>query len=355
MTSIKRKIKLLIAEDSIVQKELLSYIFDSDPEIKIVGFVHNGIDSIKALKYLMPDIILMDLHMPDMNGIEAIRQIMTENPLPIVAMSASNSADEMVNSIHALEAGALAFVEKPKSIQDPQFECMCDYLVSTVKLMSEVKVVRRYSNIDKLTRPADSLLNKNSKLISKQINLIAIGVSTGGPLVLKKILKNISSDFPPILIVQHIVPGFIQGVADWLTLETKHHVEIATNHQLIQRNHIYFAPDFFNMSILKSQQICLTPKDIKYNFCPSVNFLFNSVYTNIKDRAMGILLTGMGGDGADQLKKMKEAGAITIAQDKESSMIYGMPERAAALGAATFILTPDEISDIINSLSRDEK
>lgn len=352
MDAIDKKIKLLVVEDSEVQRELLVHIFSSDPAVQVIGLAANGIEALEALKKIKPDVILMDLHMPKMNGIEAIHHIMTTNPLPIVAISASNSLDEMINGFHALEAGAVAFAEKPRSIQHPQYELLRSYLLQTVKLMSEVKVVRRWDESRKQSRVTSKPPKKiAAPLITKDIQLIAIGVSTGGPIVLQTILSLLPPDFPPILIVQHIAPGFVQGLAQWLTQVTHRQISVATDGQFPERGHVYLAPDHYHMGILSNGRIFLKPNGTHHELCPSVDFLFSSVANVIKNKAMGILLTGMGSDGAVQLKKMKEQGAITIAQDKETSLIYGMPAQAVALEATLFILTPEEIAETIASLT----
>jgi two-component system, chemotaxis family, protein-glutamate methylesterase/glutaminase len=352
------KIKVFIVEDSAVQRECLMKIFNSDPAIQVIGVAQNGIEAITALEKIRPHVVVMDLHMPRMNGIEAIHHIMTTHPLPIVAVSASDREDGMINSFNALKAGAVAFSEKPTRSHDPQYESNRSYLLRTVKLMSEVKVIRRIDDTFGQSQSIDATKNKKNVIqhIPQEIQLIAIGVSTGGPLTLEAILSRLPSHFPPILIVQHIAPGFIQGFAEWLTHMTNHDVRVAKSGELPESGHIYLAPDHYQMGLSNNGCIALQSTHAKHEFCPSVNFLFHSVAQVIKDKAIGILLTGMGTDGASELKSMKEKGAITIAQDEETSLIYGMPNQAVAIGAATYILTPAEIAETIAhlTLSRDQ-
>jgi two-component system chemotaxis response regulator CheB len=291
-----------------------------------------------------------------MNGIDAIRHIMISDPVPIVAMSASSDVDDIVNGFHALEAGAVAFSEKPRSMQDPRYEYMCASLVQTIKLMSEVKVVRRRDR-NKATKKINEVsLQSLAYPIARDIQVIAIGVSTGGPLVLQTILSQLPTDFPPILIVQHIVPGFIDGLAKWLAQGAACRITVAKGTEIPERGHVYLAPDYHHMGLMQNGRIYLKPngknKDV---LCPSVDFLFNSVANVSKDKSIGILLTGMGSDGAQQLKYMREQGAVTIAQDEESSLIYGMPGSAVKLDAAIYTLTPEQIVLMISSLSRSAK
>ena len=353
MNEMNKKIKILVVEDSAVQRELLVHIFNSDTAIQVIGLAENGIEALEALKKLQPDLVLMDLHMPRMNGIETIRQIMKTNPFPIVAISASANSGDIIDGFHALEAGAVAFAEKPRSIHHPQYEFLRSNLLLTVKLMSEVIVIKRWDESRKRSKMGSESPKKiAAPLITKKIQFITIGTSTGGPIVLKTILSLLPPDFPPMLIVQHISPGFIQGLAEWLTAVTHRLISVATDGQLPERGHVYFAPDHHHMGISKTEHIFLSPNGSGSELCPSVDFLFNSVASVIKDNAMGILLTGMGSDGALGLKKMKEQGAITIAQNKETSLIYGMPNQAIKVGAAKYILTPEDIAETISSLSK---
>lgn len=353
--STNRKIKLLIVEDSPAQREMLMHILLSTEDFEIIGLADNGLKAINALHGLKPDVVLMDLHMPVMNGIDAIRYIMTTNPMPIIAMSINTNLDEAVNSFNALEAGALAFTEKPGSLHDPRYQHLSSYLIKTIKMMSGITVPRRRSFFAKLPQTANEPLKQAPETLAQDISLIAIGVSTGGPVVLKSILSLLPQDFPPILIVQHIAPGFIDGLAEWLRLMTQRPINIARHLDVPLRGHVYLAPDHNQMGLTKDGRISLTPGPLNNEICPSIDFLFNSVATIVKDKAMGILLTGMGSDGSRQLKHMREEGAITLAQDQESSMIFGMPGEAVKLGAARYVLSPDEIAAKIASFSRGVK
>ena len=169
---------------------------------------------------------------------------MNSDPLPIVAMSASTDVNDIINGFHALEAGAVAFSEKPRSIQDPRYEYMCMSLLQTVKLMSEVKVVRRRDKNNAATHKTKNIaIRALDQPIAKDIEVIAIGVSTGGPLVLQTILSQLPTDFPPILIVQHIVPGFIDGLAKWLAQGASCRITVAKGNEMPERGHVYLAPD----------------------------------------------------------------------------------------------------------------
>jgi two-component system chemotaxis response regulator CheB len=345
------KIRIVLVEDSDVQRDVLVQLIDLDPDMRVIGVAKNGVEAIEVLKQIKPDLVLMDLHMPKMNGVETIRHLMRDNPLPIVAISASDQI-ESVGCYDALEAGALAFVEKPIAKKHPRYPFLCELLLKTIKLMSQVKVVRR-REISKIKHPSFEIPQKNKlAALTREIKMIAVGASTGGPVVLKTILSGLPESFAPIIIVQHIAPGFIQGLAKWLSQTTNHRVEIASHARLLERNCVYLAPDNHQIGVLGNGYIFLRDKSQSNEICPSINFLFNSVAEMMEHESIGILLTGMGNDGAEGLKKMRDSGAITIAQDEKSSLIYGMPRQAVLLNAAGFVLTPEEIIEVIRLTQR---
>jgi two-component system chemotaxis response regulator CheB len=350
MSTKKDKVKVFLIEDSPVQRELLRYILNSDSDIEVIGVAENGKDAIAALKDLMPNIVITDLHMPKLNGIETIRYIMSTNPLPIIAISASDNSNDAINSFYALEAGALAFTKMPVNIIDPHYESQRNDLIQHIKLMSEIKVVRRWGKGSKNSVMYNQSEPTTAPYISNQINVIAIGVSTGGPIVLEEIISELPNDFPPILIVQHIAHGFIQGLAEWLQKMTNHPVSVAKRDEVPKRGHVYLAPDLCHMGVSHAGTIILKQDPLKKLLCPSASFLFKTVADVFKNQAMGILLTGMGVDGALELKLMKDKGAITIAQDKNSALIYGMPGEAVSLGAVMYSLNPHEIAATISNL-----
>lgn len=338
-------IRVLIVDDSITQQELLIKVLQSDPSIKVVGVAFNGEEGVRKTQSLKPDIIAMDLNMPVMNGIEATRKIMETNPTPIIIVSASNIQNEKLQAFEAMDAGALSILDK-LNFSDTQNKEM----IETIKLMSEIKVVRRYAHLRKNQI-------KEKKIIKKEkgtyIDLIGIGVSTGGPNVLQIIFSKLKTPFPPILVVQHIAADFLEGLVEWLIQTTKCQVKIATDLEQLEKNWIYFAPNGYQMGITVNKQIILNKVTVKSGHVPSASFLFKSIAKVSPKNSLGILLTGMGKDGADGLKMMRDEGSNTIAQDAESSIVYGMPAEAVALGAAEQELNPASIADYINGCSHE--
>jgi two-component system chemotaxis response regulator CheB len=342
-------IRVLVVDDSPVVRDLLVYILGSDPGIEVVATAGDGYQAIELAQKEHPDVITMDINMPRLDGIEAVRRIMATNPIPTVIISGSIDPREAGSAFRALQAGAVAVCEKPQGITHPLYRAQAHKIVQTVKMASEIKVVRRW----KLPGGAVSALaDKGSGWLpgASKVEVVAIGASTGGPPVLCGILSGLTRGFPaPILIVQHIAPGFLPGLVEWLTSTSGFPVEIACDAKIAQPGRAYVAPDGVHMEIQRSCGIRLARRAPVNGMCPSISVLFRSVAEAFEGSAAGILLTGMGRDGAEELLLMKNKGALTIAQDKESSVIHGMPGEAIKLGAARHILAPDKIVEMLNS------
>ncbi len=346
-------IRVLIVEDSPVVREFLNHILSSDAAIQVVGAVRDGREALQSVQNLKPDIITMDINMPGMDGYEVTQKIMETHPTPIVIVSASIDARQVATTFRAIEAGALAAVQKPAGIGHPEYEETAKALIKTVKLMSEVKVVRRWPRLRKPgSPPPDSVSGNLPNLASNHVEIVAMGASTGGPPVLQSILSALPEDFPaPVLIVQHIAPGFIRGFAHSLAPSCKLPVRVAGQGDVLQPGHVYLAPDSLHMGIGKGRRIELVSQPPVEGMRPSVSYLFESVAEAFGHKAVGVLLTGMGRDGAEGLRRMREKGAVTIAQDKESCVVFGMPAEAIRLGAASHVLSPDRIVSVLTKLA----
>lgn len=349
-------IKVLVVEDSSVVRELLVRILDSDPDICVVGSAHNGEEALDAAKRFRPDVITMDIHMPKMDGLEATRRIMETEPIPIVIVS--TGPHENTVTFRAIEAGALAVLCRPVGFGHPDHEAAARHMVQTVKLMSEVKVVRRWSKKPRepvLPPVAQALIN-NPGIASKKIRVVALGASTGGPPVLQTILALLPRDFPlPVLVVQHMASGFIHSFVDWLAQSSRLPIHVATHGELMLPGHVYIAPDEYQMKADRRGKIALTNDAPENGLRPSVSYLFRSLELLYEGEVIAGLLTGMGRDGAEELRLLKEKGAITFAQDKDSSVVHGMPGEAIKLGAARFILAPDKIAAMLVNLANNKK
>jgi len=343
-------IKILIVEDSPVMQQLLVHAISSDPIFSIVGVANDGAEAIEAVTKYAPDIIAMDWQMPKLDGYEATKIIMETIPTPIVIVTGSVNLQDVAFSFSMIDAGALAIVKKPPSIDHPNYKKETQELVQTLKLMSEVKLVRRIPRNSKTQHKAELDITPSINQ-DATIQIISIGASTGGPLVLQRILSNLPKNIPvPILIVQHISQGFVDGFVEWLRNTTHFPLHIATHGEFPLPGHGYIAPDNLHMGVEKGPRIILSNHGLENGLRPSVAFLFRTSAQVFGSRAVGVILTGMGRDGADELKLMRERGAITFAQDMESSVVHGMPGEAIKLNAAMHILSPEDISKTISAL-----
>lgn len=343
-----RKIKVLVVDDSAVSRSFLAHMLQSDPGIEVIACAHSGAEAIAALSRQRPDVVTMDIHMPGMDGFEATRQIMETQPLPIVIVSGSYDAVDVEKTFRAMEAGAVAAVEKPPGINHPNHDAAVLKLINTVKAMAEVRVVRRWTK-----RRMEARVVEPAPLprANGGIKVVAIGASTGGPPVLQALLAGLLKPVPvPIIIVQHISAGFVQGLVDWLNTTTGMPVQLAQQGEAAQPGTAYLAPDGRQLRIEADGRLFCGSEPAEHGLRPSVSFLFRSVAKNFGAQAVGVLLTGMGRDGAEDLKQMRDAGAVTIAQDEESSVVHGMPGEAIRLGAAMHVGNPERIAALIQSL-----
>lgn len=339
-------IRLLLVEDSPLARELLLYLLGSDPQFSVVGVAPDGEEGVAAAQRLRPDVIVMDIHMPKLDGFAAARRIMETCPTRIVMVTASaDNPGEVAATFRTLEAGALTVIAKPVGPDSPMFAAVADEFLRTVKLMSEIPVVRRW--------PAQSgtrVASTASTTVTARgpVSVIALGASTGGPLVLLDILSRLPKDLPvPLLIVQHISEGFTTGFAEWLAQTTHFTVRIAREGERLVAGVAYIAPSGAQMGLRPDGTVALADAPAEHGLRPSVSYLFRSLAASFGPSAVAVLLTGMGRDGAQELKAMRDAGAVTIAQDQETAVVFGMPGEAIKHNAATYVLNPAAIAEAL--------
>ncbi|NOX35149.1 MAG: chemotaxis-specific protein-glutamate methyltransferase CheB [Deltaproteobacteria bacterium] len=343
--------KVLIVDDSLTAREYLKYIIDNTPGLSVSGVATNGKEAVKLVKTCRPDIVAMDIQMPGMDGYETCRVIMENTPVPIVMVSATADPKEVATSFNSLEAGALALVEKPKGPGHPDADIMVDKLTRALRLMADIKVVRRCFNGVKLPEKTGSPEEKAIFFIKQPVKLVAVGASTGGPLVIKECLSGLPEVFPaPILVVQHITKGFLGGMISWLNQDMALTCKIAEHKEPALSGYVYFAPDGCHMEIDSEMNIVLCHDPVSNGICPSASRLFASVARAFGRYAAGILLTGMGKDGARELMEIRQKGGLTIAQDEKSCVVFGMPKEAIKLKAASFVLPPEKIGRYLSNI-----
>lgn len=341
-----KRIRVLVIDDSTVQRELQVHLLNSDPLLEVVGTASDGREAVELVQRCRPDVVSMDFHMPGLDGAEVTRLLMENVPLPIVIVTGSSAPGEVAHTFQALEAGALTVVEKPSA---PGSEAAQKY-VETIKMMSEVKVVRRWPQSSK--RGLDSVQMPAWRSTNV---LVAIGASTGGPLALQSVLSGLPRDFAaPIAIVQHISPGFTAGLAEWLTDTCHFPVRVGMQGERLDPGQAYLAPEGWHMTVCADGQgqcrIELNAQPVENGHRPAVGALFRSVAAVVGQRAIGVLLTGMGCDGATELRGLRELGATTIVQTPESAAVAGMPGEAIRLGAALHVLPPEQIGGFLAAL-----
>lgn len=343
-----RLIRVLIAEDSPTIRYHLTQMIEETPGFTVIGQAHNGEEAVTMAVELRPDVISMDVRMPRMDGFEATRRIMAQAPTPVVIVSSLVEQDIEL-SFHALEAGALAVVEKPPDRQNPLFAEKYRQLTRTLSAMARVSVVRRGT-----TKPPSGKEVVEVKTVSNIPELLAVGASAGGPSALSRLLAVFPPDFPiPIAVVQHIPHEFIPGLARWLNKVTPLDVRVAEDGNAFEPGVVNLSPGTAHMRVARKDDklvAVLDPEQGGYRYHPSVDVLFESVAETCSDRAIGLILTGMGNDGMEGLAKMKEAGARTFAQDRASSTVFGMPGAAIERGAVQKVLALADIPAAVMKL-----
>ncbi|MEO0738452.1 MAG: chemotaxis-specific protein-glutamate methyltransferase CheB [Cyanobacteria bacterium J06649_12] len=340
-------IRVLIVEDSPIALTILKRILDSSPDIEIVGTASTGQEGLALIPTSQPDVICTDFFMPIMNGLEFTAQVMVEYPRPILVVSASVQEDDTHRIFQLLEAGAVDILPKPKAGLDAENVLLKQALINKVKVLSGVKVFKKkqISANRQIRRTAisDSLRNNHK--------IVVVGASTGGPLALQNLFNNLPRNFPlPIVCVQHISQGFLQGLLDWLAATSKLSIQIALTGEQPEPGTIYFPPERQHLTLDHRGRFVYSQAMADDAHCPSVTTLFASVAQVYGRKAIGILLSGMGRDGADGMKAIADAGGMTIAQDEATSVVFGMPKEAIALGAASQVLPMDAIAPAVLQL-----
>ena len=335
------KIKVLIVDDSGFTQEVLKKILERDSAIQIIGMAEDGKKAIELTQKLKPDVIVMDVNMPVMNGFEATEHIMAYCPTPILILSSVIDKEGIFTTFNALAAGAVDVMEKPSMLPSNSWSSIGDVLIKKLKSISKVKVVThvkgRVKEFSPHVKPV-SLIKSNTP------EIIGIGASTGGPSVVMQILKSIPSDYNPgVLVVQHMASGFIKGFSDWLGAACKVKVKLAKDGERIESGQVLVAPDGCHTIVRSKKTIGLVSGEKVHGVKPSVDVLFNSIAEVYGNSAVGVLLTGMGADGAEGLKHIKDNGGITIAQSEGSCTVFGMPKVAIEKGAVSKVLSIEEI------------
>ncbi|WP_448207193.1 chemotaxis-specific protein-glutamate methyltransferase CheB [Azospirillum sp. sgz302134] len=341
----KRKIRVLVVEDSPVVQQLLAHVIGEDPRLEVAGIASSGEQALRMVETVKPDVVSLDIRLPGIDGFTVTTRLMREHPVPIVVVA--SDVHDLDIPMRALQAGALAVVEKPGSMARADYETVARHLCTQLTIMSQVKVIRQRGRPrDEAPAPSPATPTATPGTVKGGRSFRALGIvaSTGGPAALVKVLKGLPAGFPlPIFVVQHIGAPFVAGFASWLGSVCPLPVALAAHNAPSRPGHVYVAPgeshlaaDPGAMRLVFGDPVC--------GQRPSGDVLFTSMATAFGASGIGVLLTGMGEDGARGLVDMHRAGAYTIAEHASTAVIHSMPGTAVRLGGATEEVPVDKIA-----------
>ena len=363
-------VTVVVVDDSSVQRRFARTVVESDPGLQLVGEARNGREAVAMVEKLRPHVVLMDLHLPVMNGIEAIERIMAVRPTPILVYSAFVDGDDRDNATAALAAGAVDVMEKPGAAGPAKLDDDAEALRRRLRLIGRVKVIthprarlggagatlstRRLGAatarpVSARSEPAPP--GSLDGLDLRRVRVLAIGASTGGPQALATLLGELPADLPSaVVVVQHMADGFIEGLASWLDGMCALPVSVGASGRRLQPGTVTVAPSGLNLIVHKELRVTTESPPRSQYHVPGIDATFASIAEVAGPDAVGVLLTGMGRDGAAGLKRMRDVGAFTIAQDEATCAVYGMPAAAMALGAVDRQLPLGEVGPALRQL-----
>jgi len=344
-------IKVLIVDDSAFMRKLISEIVDSSDKLQTIGKAKNGKDALALIKTLKPDVITMDVEMPVMNGQEALEKIMSSDPLPVVMLSAVTKEGADATML-ALDSGAVDFITKPKSIFKVKEEEIQNDIIEKIIIASKVNVKKNsYLAGVKETIPSPQNRKKRNVKKGKLSKIIAIGTSTGGPRALQHVIPKIPGDInAAILVVQHMPPGFTKSLSERLNNISELEVKESEGNEELIPGVVYIAPGNKHLKVKKrggKYFTYLDDGDLVSGHKPSVDAMFNSINEGNIKNVIGVIMTGMGKDGAREMKKMRDNENYTIAQNEESCVVFGMPKSAISIDAVSEVVELDKIASSI--------
>ncbi len=352
----EKPIKVLLVDDSPIVTQVVARMIAEDDRLQVMGTAANPYEAVEIMKQERPDVILLDIEMPRMDGLTFLRKIMTQHPLPVVIFS-SVAPKNSYNAIKALEYGAVAVIQKPGSLTSPAFQenkiRFLEVLKGAAAASQGLRLLQKRPHTQASFYSTKELEDKKKKAgqMPPSHQVIVIGSSTGGTQAIEFLLQNLKTGIPGILITQHMPGEFTQSFADRLNTLSALQVKEAENGDVVRNSCVYIGNGFYHLMVEKrGLEYVARLKDgpLVNRHKPSVDVLFRSAARHAGPHAVGILLTGMGDDGAKGLLEMKTSGAMTIAQDKTSSVVFGMPKAAIRLGAAQRVLSLSEILDFLN-------
>jgi two-component system chemotaxis response regulator CheB len=350
------KVRVLIVDDSAFMRKVLETILISDPQLQVVGHAKDGREAIALAESLKPDVVTMDINMPHMDGLQATAQIMTTNPRPIVVVS-SESKDGAASTLKALELGAIEFIAKPNSAIDLDMQSIREDLLRKVKMAAKVRVVRTASRLAAalqskpqngaapVSRPAPVFSQASSSLADQRFPVVVLAASTGGPATVMRLAPGFTKEFPAaVILVQHMPAAFTTQFAAQLAEFTEIPVQEAESGDTIQPGRLYICPGAQHCRVNPLGRIQLDSTTGRIaGYLPNIDVTMESVAAYGGALSIGVVLTGMGADGAQGARAIKKAGGHVIAQDEATSVIFGMPAEAIKLQVVDQVLGLDDI------------
>lgn len=334
-------IRILIADDSELTRVVLRDLLSQDKEIDVICEVCDGRAAVEKTAELKPDLVIMDVMMPVMDGLDAVAEIMAATPTPILMLSANTDPQDSRSAFGAIRLGALDVMEKPTGVVTEAFSLIASKLIAKVKSLSRIKVIHHY-RAQRPKPPAPQV-----PVVAGKRRILAVGASTGGPKAVLQLLQGLPKQLPAaVLVVQHIADGFAPGFAAWLDRETPLPVRLAEDGQAITPGEVLIAPNNRHLTV-REQRIALETSAPLNNCRPAVDALFQSLARQgLAAETVAVLLTGMGSDGAAGMVSLHQQGAFTIAQDEASCVVYGMPKAAIDRGGAAQVLPLEQIAGV---------
>ncbi len=356
------KMKVLIVDDSIFMRKLISDFVSKDDRLEVVATAKNGLEAIELTEKLKPDVITMDIEMPEMDGLTALKHIMQKFPTPVLMVS-SLTEKGAYETIKALQLGAVDFIQKPSGAVSLDLFRVKEELILKIKAVAKARLAKieapaRREAVQLKTKPVIQKIEKPQQVITGFKQLFAVGTSTGGPKALETVITGLPAGFKdPLLVVQHMPPKFTEYLAKRLDSMSNMNVVEAQNNQVISGGTVYIAPGDYHMGVRQrgNEYRIILNKEAQCNgHRPSVDVLYDSVSKLTGLKRHYIIMTGMGGDGAAAMKRAKDSGAAitTIAESEETCIVYGMPKTAVNLGCVDHILPLTRISTKMIELSK---
>lgn len=365
-----KQIKVLVVDDSVFMRQAISRMINSDAEITVIDTAKNGKEAIEKIKALSPDIVTMDVEMPVMTGIEALKVIMAENPVPVIMLSSLTSEGAQL-TLDALSLGAADFIAKRSNTLSTETYTIQQELIDKIKnVYSSPLLKRRHSrasapsSISRIdhehaeipstrtapTNVATARTTGKKRLSSNHFQLAIIGISTGGPLALQNVIPKLPAQLPvPLVIVQHMPPHFTKSLAERLDKASKIHVKEAEDGEMLLNGTVYIAPGGKHITVNKTRKLVISDENLPVLYKPCVDIFATSAAEVYGGRILSVIMTGMGRDGMESYKKISSLGGYIISQDEQSCVVYGMPKSVTDAGIADEIVSLNDMASAIAS------